>query len=97
MKLPITILLLALFAVLGLAATPQKDVIVSYPNDTPSSVVDDAKNAIVKAGGVIEHEYTLIKGFVAKVSAKTLDEVKALGSQHNVLIEEDQTVHANGS
>ncbi|KAK5137099.1 hypothetical protein LTR08_001108 [Meristemomyces frigidus] len=97
MKLPIAFLLLALFAVMGLTTTPLKQIIVSYPNDTPTSVLDEAKDAIRKAGGIIEHEFSLIRGFVAKVSSKAIDEVKALGSKNNVLVEEDQTVHINSS
>jgi len=37
----------------------------------------------------------LIKGFVAKAPAKVFDTVQAMGTTHNVMIEEDQTVHAN--
>ncbi len=53
--------ILALITVVMAAAQPQKAVIVSYPNDTPDSIVDQAKDAIVAAGGVITHEYKLIK------------------------------------
>jgi len=50
------------FLSLALAATmPQKAVIVSYPDDTPDSIVDQAKDAIKAAGGIITHEYKLIK------------------------------------
>ena len=35
-------------------------------------------------------EYTLIKGFAAKVPAKIMDEIRTLGADHNVLIEQDQ-------
>lgn len=54
---------LALAAV-ALAATttmPQKSVIVSYPDNTPDSVVEQAKNAIKSAGGMITHEYKIFK------------------------------------
>ena len=53
--------ILALLTVVMAAAQPQKAVIVSYPNDTPDSIIDAAKDAIVAAGGVITHEYKLIK------------------------------------
>ena len=36
---------------------PLKTVVVSYPNDTPSSVVDNAIEEIKGAGGIITHEY----------------------------------------
>ena len=49
MKFPLTFLVLALFAVFGLTATPQKQIIVSYPEDTPASVLEEAKDAIRKA------------------------------------------------
>lgn len=57
-----TILSTLAFAAVVLGATmPQKSVIISYPDDTPDSVVDQAKSAIKSAGGMITHEYKLIK------------------------------------
>jgi hypothetical protein len=50
------------FVTVALAATqPQKAVIVSYPDNTPQRVLDQAKDAIKAAGGLITHEYKLIK------------------------------------
>jgi hypothetical protein len=43
------------------AIAPQKAVIITYPADTPGSVIDQAMQAIKDAGGVITHEYKLIK------------------------------------
>jgi len=60
MKFAIFSILALVAAVLG-ATMPQKAVIVSYPDETPDSVVDQAKNAIKAAGGMITHEYKLIK------------------------------------
>lgn len=40
---------------------PQKAVIVSYPDDTPNHVVQQAMDAIKAAGGMITHEYQVIK------------------------------------
>jgi hypothetical protein len=60
MKLAI-ISALAMSAVVLGAQLPQKAVIVSYPNDTPDSVLNQAKDAIKAAGGMITHEYKLIK------------------------------------
>ena len=48
-------------------------------------------------GGVITHEYHLIKGFAAKASETALETVQALGTQNNVIIEQDQVVNANDS
>lgn len=111
MKFSIHILLLALFAVLVLASTEQKPVVVSYPKDTPQSVLDAAMDAIKKAvrtlqtlpclrphtltsaqGGVITHEYHLIKGFAAKASDQALETVQALGNTNSVVIEQDQVM-----
>jgi hypothetical protein len=55
--LPILALVTAALAV----TQPQKAVIVSYPDETPDSVVEQAKDAIKAAGGFITHEYKLIK------------------------------------
>jgi hypothetical protein len=43
------------------AVDVQKSVIVSYPAETPDSIVDQAKAAIKASGGVVTHEYQLIK------------------------------------
>ncbi|KAM3084258.1 hypothetical protein ACMFMF_001615 [Clarireedia jacksonii] len=78
-------------------AVPQKAVIVSYPDDTPNSVIDKAMDAIRAAGGVITHEYKLIKGFAAKAPVKVLDTVQAWGNEYHAFIEEDQIVTTAGS
>lgn len=52
----------------ALAVDIQKSVIVSYPEGTPDSVLDQAKDAIRQAGGQITHEYTLIR-YVGTVMA----------------------------
>jgi len=49
MKFTLSFLLLALFAALCLAAAPQKQVIISYPEDTPQYILDQAKAEIIKA------------------------------------------------
>ncbi|KAI7312078.1 hypothetical protein KC315_g12117 [Hortaea werneckii] len=97
MKLQITFLLIALFAVLSLAADSNRQVIVSYPKGTPQNIMDEAMEEIRKAGGTIEHEYSLIKGFVATGPAKIFETVKTMGEGHNVLVEEDKDVHAINS
>lgn len=53
--------LLTLITVAMAATMPQKAVIVSYPDETPDNIVDQAKEAIKAAGGMITHEYKLIK------------------------------------
>jgi hypothetical protein len=57
--------LLLTLAAFAMATTqtnpPQKNIIVSFPPDTPNSVYDAAKQQILDAGGMITHEYQLIK------------------------------------
>jgi len=53
--------LLALITFAMATPQPQKNIIVSYPDETPDSVVQQAKDAIISAGGTITHEYKLIK------------------------------------
>jgi hypothetical protein len=59
----LTVLLAAIFLISAVTAVaqPQKSVIVSFPKDTPSEILDKAKNAVIEAGGFITHEYTIIK------------------------------------
>jgi len=40
---------------------PQKAVIISYPNDTPQAIIDQAKKTINAGGGRVIHEYTIIR------------------------------------
>lgn len=49
MKFTIHLLLIALFVVFAYASAPLKQVIVSYPKDTPNSVLEKAKAAIKEA------------------------------------------------
>lgn len=48
------------------AQLPQKNIIVSYDDNVPDSVMDQAMDAIKSAGGMITHEYKLIKS-VSKI------------------------------
>jgi len=88
---------LAVIATAMAVNLPQKAVIVSYPNDTPDSIVDQAKDAIKAAGGMITHEYKLIKGFAAKSPAKVLESIQIWGNDYHAVIEEDQMVSISGS
>lgn len=49
MKFTLHLFLIALIVALAYAATEQKQVIVSYPNDTPDSVVEQAMAALKQA------------------------------------------------
>ncbi|EON69662.1 hypothetical protein W97_08914 [Coniosporium apollinis CBS 100218] len=93
MKFALLSLLLSLLAAFAMAAAPQQSVIVSYPNETPDSVVEQAKKAIVEAGGIITHEYNIIKGFAAKAPAKVLESIRTWGAEYNALVEVDQEMH----
>ncbi|KXL49456.1 hypothetical protein M433DRAFT_71761 [Acidomyces richmondensis BFW] len=90
-------LLFALLIVLVSAVSQQKPVIISYPDDTPSSVLEEAKDVIRKAGGMIEHEYNFIKAFAAKAPLSVLETIRTLESQDKAVIEEDQIVGISGS
>ena len=43
----------------GLAT--QRQVLITYPSDTPQSDLDEYKSAITAAGGEILHDFNLIK------------------------------------
>lgn len=61
---PLTILAGALALIPGaLSVGVEKSVLVTYNRDTPSvnSLIDQAKDAIYKAGGKITHEFKFIK------------------------------------
>jgi len=97
MKFIMNIGLVFLLALCALAVTPEKQVIVSYPKNTPQHVIDAAKKAVEDAGGIIIHEYNLIAGFAAKAPTKIFETIQAMGAEDNVLIEEDTTVSINSS
>lgn len=58
MRFALTSFFVALLAACAMASVPQKSVIMSWPNDTPDSVVEAAKKAIIDAKGTITHEYS---------------------------------------
>ncbi|CAG8975551.1 hypothetical protein HYALB_00005619 [Hymenoscyphus albidus] len=96
MKFATSLSVLALAAVALGATVPHKAVIVSYPDETPDEIIQEAMAAIKSAGGLITHEYKLIKGFAAKAPAKILEQVQALGNDYHVVVEEDQMVSIVG-
>lgn len=58
----ISYLLLLFTAIMGIGAVDvQKSFLVSFDQSAPQSAVDEAKQMITDAKGVITHEYTLIK------------------------------------
>jgi len=94
---------LTIFSVLAFVAAtlavqmPLRSVIVSYPDNTPDSVVDQAMDAIKAAGGMVTHEYKLFKGFAAKAPAKVLETVQTWGNEYHAVVEEDQMVSIVGN
>ncbi|GAB7366090.1 hypothetical protein MBLNU230_g7655t1 [Neophaeotheca triangularis] len=90
--------LVSLLAAFAMATQDnKKSVIVSYDKDTPSSVMETAMEHIRQAGGVITHEYTIIKGFAADTSAEALENVQTMGNDHSVVIEDDQPMSINNN
>lgn len=58
MRFYTTILFVCALIVAALARPPPlKMVVVSYPKDTPPSIVDKAIEEVSKAGGVVTHQY----------------------------------------
>ncbi|KAF1831042.1 hypothetical protein BDW02DRAFT_572389 [Decorospora gaudefroyi] len=93
MRFAILSLLIALLATFAMAAAPHRSVIISWPNDTPDEIVEQSKEAIRKAKGVITHEYNIIKGFAATAPASALEVVSALSTDaYKCEIEEDGIV-----
>ncbi|AEO71315.1 dd42b0c7-84f9-4d38-a1be-94a564dd3467 [Thermothielavioides terrestris] len=91
----LSFLIAALTLIAGVIAVDiQKSVLITYPPETPDSIVEQAKKAVIAADGIITHEYTLIKGFAAKVGEKVLETISAWGEEYRVLVEEDEEVHA---
>ncbi|KAA6409588.1 MAG: hypothetical protein FRX48_06199 [Lasallia pustulata] len=97
MRFIITSVLLVFLAVVVSGLVLQKQVVVSYPKNTPDSIIAQAKDAIIAAGGMITHEYKLFKGFAAKASVKALETVNALSTEYNPTIEEDEVISIYGS
>ncbi|KAH0612839.1 uncharacterized protein H6S33_009219 [Morchella sextelata] len=68
-----------------------KNYIVTFKPDTTDSEIKKAKDDIIAKGGSIEHEYTLIRGFSAKIPDGP--SIKALeNSPHVENMELDQEV-----
>ncbi|KAL8965775.1 MAG: hypothetical protein Q9183_003693 [Haloplaca sp. 2 TL-2023] len=72
--------------------TAQRQVLVTYPDATPPSIVEKAKEAVVAAGGKITQEYSLIKSFAATVSADIVESISALSESHKPMVEDDGIV-----
>ncbi|KAF2753742.1 hypothetical protein EJ05DRAFT_514684 [Pseudovirgaria hyperparasitica] len=98
MKFSLFTLLVALFCAYAQAlAKPVslKTVIVTFPDNTPGHIMQQAKDAIVEAGGRITHEYRIIKGFSALTSDKVLQSVSTQSLEYMPVYEEDQQMSIN--
>ncbi|KAF2033521.1 hypothetical protein EK21DRAFT_58431 [Setomelanomma holmii] len=93
MRFILTSVVVALLAVFTMAVAPHKSVIMSWPNDTPDSVVEEAKQAIIAAKGTITHEYNIIKGFACTGPASIFEKVSTMNADHKPEIEEDGIVY----
>ncbi|GFF42979.1 hypothetical protein IFM61606_04486 [Aspergillus udagawae] len=69
-----------------------KSILVTYPQDTPDSVIKDAQKSIVKGGGRITHEYQFIKGFSAEAPDAAIQSLSTQSTKYKPVIEGDQVV-----
>ncbi|KAF7595148.1 hypothetical protein BBP40_007115 [Aspergillus hancockii] len=67
-------------------------IVVTYPKDTPPSVLKDAKNSVIKAGGKITHEFQFIKGFSADAPESAVQRISVQSAKYNPTIEKDLPV-----
>ncbi|KAF2250627.1 hypothetical protein BU26DRAFT_517454 [Trematosphaeria pertusa] len=89
MRFALLSFVLALFVAITMAVAPLQPVIISFPKEAPDSLLESAKEAIKKAGGVITHEYNIIKGFACQAPASILETVSAMSAEFPALIESD--------
>ncbi|KAK1145473.1 hypothetical protein N8T08_004348 [Aspergillus melleus] len=69
-----------------------KSIVVTFPKDTPDSVVKDARQAIIDAHGEITHDYQLIKGFAATAPDEAIQQLSTKSSEYHPTIEDDTIV-----
>ncbi|KAL7777237.1 hypothetical protein CFE70_007660 [Pyrenophora teres f. teres 0-1] len=93
--------LVALLATFAMAVAPQRSVIISWPKGTPNKIVQQGKEAIIKAGGplltlgasgIVTHEYNIIQAIAATAPSTALEMVSALSDVYKCEIEEDGIV-----
>ncbi|KAM5345598.1 hypothetical protein ACJ41O_011459 [Fusarium nematophilum] len=77
----------------ALAVDQKKSAIVWFEDEsTPDSIVNEAKQALIKAGGKITHTYTIIKGFSVIAPEKALELVQVSHTEHQIHVEQDEVV-----
>ncbi|KAM0191222.1 hypothetical protein ACHAPA_007554 [Fusarium lateritium] len=84
----------ALAVVPGAFAVEQKKSAIVWFEDeaTPDRIVDECKNALIKAGGKITHVYSIIKGFSVIAPEKALELVQVNHEEHQIRVEKDEVV-----
>ncbi|KAL1997119.1 hypothetical protein VTN49DRAFT_7984 [Thermomyces lanuginosus] len=90
-------LITALLALALAGSVEKKSFIVMFPEGTPNSIIEDAKKAIVDAGGLITHTFALFRGFAAEAPLAALETVRTLSTNYQPIIEEDQPVSINAA
>ncbi|KAI5301083.1 hypothetical protein KEM55_002658 [Ascosphaera atra] len=70
-------------------------VLVSYPERTPESVIQQAIDVVIDAGGVIRHKYTIIKGFEATMPQYMYTTLRTLSPDYMPVIEGEGPVSIN--
>ncbi|KAI9803518.1 MAG: hypothetical protein M1825_001861 [Sarcosagium campestre] len=95
MRLAILTILLGVLSFTALATPPLKPFVVSYNDNTPQSVIDQAMDAVRAAKGRITHEYKLIKGFAASAPRSVFEQIQTLGENWGATVEEDNLIRTN--
>ncbi|RAL10760.1 uncharacterized protein BO97DRAFT_406754 [Aspergillus homomorphus CBS 101889] len=67
-------------------------ILVTFPAGTPDSVLKQAKDCVLDAGGRITHEFTLIRGFSADAPEAAIQQISTQSAAYNPHIEQDQIV-----
>ncbi|KAF9731881.1 hypothetical protein PMIN06_005523 [Paraphaeosphaeria minitans] len=82
MRFAFTSLLVALFAAVAMAVTPQLyDVIISVPEGSPSGMLEEMKEKVRQTEGAqITHEYSIIDAFAARVPESLMGEMGTMES-----------------
>lgn len=60
MRLPLLNLLLSFLVALVYAQAVKQQVMITYPEETPNSVMQEAMEVIRAAGGIITHEFSVL-------------------------------------
>ncbi|RMD39269.1 hypothetical protein DV735_g5858, partial [Chaetothyriales sp. CBS 134920] len=97
MRTYLIVLIAAFLAICASAVVQRQSVLVTYPEDTPQSVLDKAIEVVKSTGGIVTHEFKLIKGFAAQASETALETIKALGDEYIPVIENDSVVSIDGT